>query len=458
MFSYSLVNGAYIWGTDQDVLDTTDMNVWFHIPGGIKASHYDILDTSYNVKSGEYLIWVGNLMPFSGKKLHSEGNYFRDDEYGQFDAEYDVDNYFSKGGYLIAEIYKEVDEGYDEDTGYWSTFKIESYVFVTSSNYLRPFNFGIYFLVYWFPILLLMILFYVVYENLRWKSRIITKGYREIIVERNLPSSFKFGIPSAYSEMIPSYLVRARSHEKRIVSAHTDGKVEGIGFIEPNGTVGTFYGHHVWDMVKYTKVKYAFTEKGNLKDFQTIEKYDIFEIKNLQKRDLSFDTTHIKPIEEEHLDAIMRMIANEDSGKKSKKYAEWVAKSYKDDIAVEATAIRTETWISSIISDLFKNNYPKPESIANEIILGVGFTTPGGETGWLYGLYVHPAFRNHGIGRMLVLARLSALKEIGCNQAITEIAEWNSPAKNIYDEYNAQKIGTLFLLGKKMPKVKVKRY
>ena len=59
---------------------------------------------------------------------------------------------------------------------------------------------------------------------------------------------------------------------------------------------------------------------------------------------------------------------------------------------------------------------------------------------------------------MLVLARLSALKGIGCNRAITEIAEWNSPAKNIYDEYNAQKIGTLFLLGKKMPKVKVKRY
>ena len=59
---------------------------------------------------------------------------------------------------------------------------------------------------------------------------------------------------------------------------------------------------------------------------------------------------------------------------------------------------------------------------------------------------------------MLVLARLSALKEMGCTRAITEIAEWNSPAKNIYDDYNAQIIGKIYLLGKKMPKVKVRRY
>ena len=154
----------------------------------------------------------------------------------------------------------------------------------------------------------------------------------------------------------------------------------------------------------------------------------------------------------------MKMIANEDSGKKSKRHAKWVIKSYEDDMAVGSTAIRTEPWIQSIMADLFQGNYPKPESVANEIILGVGFVTPGEEMGWLYGLYVHPAFRNHGIGRMLVLARLSALKEIGCTRAITEIAEWNSPAKNIYDDYNAQIIGRITLLGKKMPKVKVRRY
>jgi GNAT superfamily N-acetyltransferase len=435
------------------------MNVWFHIPGGIKASQYDILDTTYNVLSGEHLIWAGNLMPFSGRKLHSEGTYFRDDIYGEFDADYKVDNFFTQQGYLIGEIYTEVDDGHDRDTGYWSKFKINSYVFITSSSYLRPFNFGIYFLAYWSPILFFMLLFYVIYENLRWKSRIIPKGYTEIIVERNLPQFEKFHIQSAYSDMISSYLVRARAHKKRIVSAHKDGIVEGIGFIEPNGKTGTFYGSHIYDMVKYTKVKYAFTEGGRgLTGFRTIEKYNIFEINNLQQIDLSFDTAHIKPVKEEHLDAIMKMIANEDSGKKSKRYAKWVIKSQEDDIAFGAIALKTESWLKNIMSELTRSNYPKPELIANEIILGVGFVTPGEETGWLYGLYVHPAFRNHGIGRMLVLARLSALKELGCTRAITEIAEWNSPAKNIYDDYNAQIKGSIYLLGKKMPKVKVRRY
>ncbi|MFX1478295.1 MAG: GNAT family N-acetyltransferase [Promethearchaeota archaeon] len=458
IFSYSLIDGSYIWGTDQDVLDTTGMNVWFHIPGGIQASQYDLLDTSYNVRSGEHLIWVGHLMPFNGKKLHSEGTYFRDDQYGQFDVNYKVNNFFTKDGYLIGEIYKESDAGYDKETGLWSEFKLISYVFISSSSYLRPFNFGIYFLAYWFPILFFMILFYVVYENLRWKSRIIMRGNTEVIIERNLPKFVQFDIESAYSGMIPSYLVRARSHGKRIVSAHVNGKIEGIGFIEPNGKVGTFYGRYISNLVDYTKVKYAFTEIGNLRGFRTIETYNILEITDIQQRDFSFDTAHIKPVEERHLDAIMKMIANEDQGKKSQKYAKWVIKSYEDDIAVGATALRTESWIQPIMTDLFQSRYPKPEFVGNEIVLGVGFATPGEGIGWLYGLYVHPAFRNHGIGRMLVLSRLSVLKELGCARVITEIAEWNSPAIKIYDDYNARMIGKINLLGKKMPKVKVRRY
>ena len=152
------------------------------------------------------------------------------------------------------------------------------------------------------------------------------------------------------------------------------------------------------------------------------------------------------------------MIANEDSGKKSKKYAKWVIKSSQDDIAVVATASINEEWVQSLISELRRRNYPKPEMYMDKIILGAGFLTPGETQGWLYGLYVHPAFRNHGIGRMIVLARLSALQELGLTTALTEIAEWNSPAKNIYNDFDAELIGKIYILGKKMPKVKVRRY
>ena len=52
IFSYSLIDGAYIWGTDQDVLDTTGLNVWFHIPGGIQSTNYFLLDISFEVLEG----------------------------------------------------------------------------------------------------------------------------------------------------------------------------------------------------------------------------------------------------------------------------------------------------------------------------------------------------------------------------------------------------------------------
>ncbi|NVM19151.1 MAG: GNAT family N-acetyltransferase [Candidatus Lokiarchaeota archaeon] len=459
LFTYSLINGSYLSGDDQDY-DATGLNVWFHIPNGVTASSYEILDTYYDVL-GDGVIWVGHLMPFIGKQLHSEGIYNRNDTYGQFDVEFNTDNYFSPEGYLIGEVYTEHDEGYDQETGLWSVFDLNSVLFVTSSSYLRPFCFGYYFLAYWFPLLFFLVLFYVIYEKLRWRPRVISRGSweKDIIIRRTSPSNTEISsFSSAYLDLIPTYMTRARSQGKQVIYAHNQKEILGIGFIEPKGKMGTFYGKFTKELVKFANVKFAFTEMRQLPNFRSIETYDVFQIDNLQQRDFNFDTDHIKATIEPYLNSIMRMIANEDSGKKSEKYAKWVLNSFRDDIAVAATATKQEDWINRIMSELFRHNYPKPEIRGNEILLGVGFATPGLGTGWLYGLYVHPAFRNHGIGRMLVLARLSALKEMGCNTAITEIAEWNSPAKNIYDDFRAERIGKMNLLGKKMPKVKVRRY
>jgi len=458
MFTYSLINGSYLSGDDQDY-NATGMNVWFHIPDGVTASSYEILDTYYEV-IGDVVIWVRHLMPFKGIQLHSEGMYNRNDTYGQFEAVFNTNNYFSPEGYVIREFYHEHDEGYDRDTALWSVFDLDSVLYVTSSSYTLPFCFGYYFLAYWFPLLFLFVLFYVVYEKIRWRPRVIPKlsQERNVIIQRTAPTSSNLSITSVYSDMISTYLARARSQGKMVVYAHNQNKIIGIGFIETKRNFGSFFGQYIRELVKFAKVKFVFTEMRQLPNYRNIETYDIFQIENLQQRDFNFDTDHIKAAEESHLGAIMRMIANEDSGIKREKYANWVINSFKDDIAIAATAIKQENWISKIMSELFRWNYPKPEIANNKIILGVGFATPGIGTGWLYGLYVHPAFRNQGIGRMLVLARLSALKAMGCGTAITEIAEWNSPAKSIYDDFRAQKVGKINLFGKKLPKVKVRRY
>ncbi|MFX0059051.1 MAG: GNAT family N-acetyltransferase [Candidatus Hodarchaeota archaeon] len=457
-FSYSLTDGSYLSGTDQDY-DTSGMNVWFHIPQGLSASQYSLLNSSY-IKLGSGIIWVGHLMPFTGIKLHDSGEYFRDDIYGEFDATYTVDNYFTQKGHLIGEIYNEHDVGYDFETGYYSEFLISSYVFITSASYLRPFNFAIYFMAYWFHILFFLVLFYVVYEHYRWKPIILAKTppSETIIIEKKLPRNLEFNIKSAYSVLIPTFLVRGRSYGKLIVTAHTQEEIKGIGFIERNGKVGTFYGTYAEVMIQYAKVKYAFTEINRVSGFKLIEKYDVFQIENLQYIDLNYDASLIKPVTNQDLPELIRMIAYEDYGKAKKKYAKWVLKAVENDIALIATASPRENWTRDIMSDIHKRRYPKPQILLSDIIIGMGFATPGKNTGWLYGLYVHPAFRNQGIGSTLVKARLSALKEMGCDKAITEIAEWNGPAKKIYNEFDAQIIGDINLLGKRMPKVRVRRF
>ena len=455
IFTYSLLDGSYLTGTDQ-AYSTIGTNVWFHIPGGITKTTYPLLNDIYTLV-GDNIIWVGNLMPFTAKRLVASGEFSRNDAYGQFQAKYSTEEFFTPDGFLIGEMYHETDEGYSE--GYSSEFRVDSYIFVTSASYLRPFNVGIYLLAYWSPILLFIIIFYVIYEQYRWKPRVIKTGKDEkgVIIERDFPEGIDLFLTSPYSDLISAYITRAKAQGKPIISAHDQEKLKGIGFIEPDGKIGTFFGKYSTNMIEYANVNYAFVEIADVLGFKTIEQYDVLKVENLQQNFFNFDAGLIKPASEEDLVPIMKLIANEDYGKPNKRYAKWVENSMKSDMVVVATASLEERWIKEIMSDIQKRKYPKPEVYSNKVLLGVGFVTPAEKTGWLYGLYVHPAFRNQGLGRSLVNTRLSILKELGCSHAITEIAEWNSPAKGIYDDLSPQSIGKVFLIGKKMLKVKVRR-
>ena len=437
-FTYSLIDGHYIDGTDMDY-NTSGMNVWFQIPGGIHGDSFSILKESF-VPVGEGVIWLGHLMPFNGKKLTASAEYYRDE------------------GYLIGEVYHEQVEGTSE--GYWSTFNYDSYVYITSASYLRAFNGWLYVLTYWFPLLFFAIIFYVVYEHYRWKPNIIVKEEREknIIIERKLPRNLIFSISSLYADLIPSYIARAEAQNKMIISVHNQEKLKGIGFIEPNGKVGSFFGKYTANIIDYSKVKYGFAEVSRVIGFKTIEKYDVFKIENLGGIDFGYDARLIQPATKVDSQAIMKLIANEDVGKPNTKYAKWVKDALKTDIVLIAVASPNDEWIKDTMKDIYQRHYPKPEIYSNKILLGVGFATPGKTSGWLYGLYVHPAFRNKGIGLALASARLATLKELGCDTAITEIAEWNGPAKRIYHGLKAEEIGKATLFGKKMPKVKVRRF
>jgi ribosomal protein S18 acetylase RimI-like enzyme len=179
---------------------------------------------------------------------------------------------------------------------------------------------------------------------------------------------------------------------------------------------------------------------------------------NSKFKQLDYDAQFIRPATEPYFPAIMHLISQEDYGQSDPRYAKWVALAAKTDIILVAAAPPDHPFVKEILGTITDRKFPPPDVVGGEIIMGVGFATPGDNYGWMYGLYVHPAFRNSGVGKSIVMARLAALRQMGIDNAITEIAEWNTPANKIYEKLHAEKTGKISLIGSSQPKVRVRRH
>jgi ribosomal protein S18 acetylase RimI-like enzyme len=181
-------------------------------------------------------------------------------------------------------------------------------------------------------------------------------------------------------------------------------------------------------------------------------------IQNLQERTFEYDAFLVKPLSDFYLPAVVDLIANEDYGKAKANMLNWVHYAMRSEIAFVAVGKMSELWVKDVLTAVEEKNFPPPEAVGEDVVMGVGFAILSQKVGWLYGLYVHPAFRNMGIGKVLALARISALKELGASEIITEVAEWNGPAKKIYEKFDAQAVGKIYLYGKKKPTVRIRRH
>jgi ribosomal protein S18 acetylase RimI-like enzyme len=92
-----------------------------------------------------------------------------------------------------------------------------------------------------------------------------------------------------------------------------------------------------------------------------------------------------------------------------------------------------------------------PEEIAyvavvEGAVVGFGFATQIGAEGRTHMLTVHPDHRNEGIGTELVRARLKALKDLGCERVVTEIAETNVGSLHINEKLGFVREATMVAL------------
>lgn len=458
IFKFSLVDGRYIGNaTDQDVY-SPNMGVWFYIPNIESVNTQKILTADYQ-KSNTGVIWVRSLSPQMGIKFTSIGTVHRNNEYGDMDVTYKSEYFFTDEGYLLGEIYSESNTGLSG--GYHSTFDVSSKVFVTSSNYGRTMNWFYYFLAYWLPIICVYG-YSIALKNYNVRRKKFIKYGNAVVefqsdVDLDLLKPENMDFSSFYRDLIPAFVWRTYRQGGKVFSITDDNKLKGLALIDSGGKVGTLFGKYQHLMVNQTRVAYYFSETTRKASYSIIDRYDILKISDLPSKSFDYDAFIIKPLEEKYFLAVVDLISKEDYGKSQPEVLKWVDQAISNEIAYVAVGKMDDPWVKEILNALETKKFPPPEAVGDEVIMGVGFAVFYQETGWLYGLYVHPAFRNSGIGRNLALARLSALKEMGVKEALTEIAEWNGPAKKIYAKFDAKILGKIHLIGKKKPVVRIKR-
>ncbi len=451
-FTYSRETLEYLTGHDQD-FNATTMQVWFYTfvaENDSPSDTYWLLDQEYQF-SGVGTYWTG-LVPFKGTKIVSSGEFNRNDAYGTFRAYSTSEMIFNKDGWILGENYKETDKG----TGAWSDSEFEksSTIRIFAASYEIPIDYISVLLVFWLPFVGFLVVIFPIYNVIRWKPRLVQTQKGPMTIMQGIQNK-PIELSSNYIKLIPEYLHRAVVFNEKIVSAVLNDKVVGIGILDKEGHVGSFFGSGINELIKYANPYVFFTEFKNER-FSTIEEYKIFKCDNLTGLDLSYDTQMISPLRAEYINPIKKIISIEDVGNDDIKNAKWVDKSRISDLIYVAKVPVSAPWVQEILASPTVKKYSRPDIINGEVIIGCAFCTPSEKMGWLYGLYVHPAFRNRGIGRHLVNARLSALRDLGY-EAITEMATWNAPVQKIYSKLNFQLVGAMFLQGKKPPKIKINR-
>ena len=154
---------------------------------------------------------------------------------------------------------------------------------------------------------------------------------------------------------------------------------------------------------------------------------DAYQILNLKlEQNFSFDTTLIREMKEHDLPTVIA-ISNDVNGIKSNDFIKGQLKA--GDIGIVA--------------------------VMGSRIIGFAFASISENYGRLHSLTVISQFRNQGIGKQLMKARLKILFELGITDVVTEIANWNLASLQIAYSHGFVKTGELYIeTDRTQPRVK----
>lgn len=456
--TFSLADRRYTSAqTDNDELDKfapSNYSVWFWIPLDVRVGdRFRILEDNFEVVSLASTVWVG-AVPVVAVQLFGSGYGDRSDAYGEYQTSWHEYYYFDRAtGWLVADRYTEYDTG--NYRGDWASFTWTENIDVTRTSYPIPVDYGALLVVAIEIAAVVAVLAAVAYAA-RWASRlVIVWGYGAVRIRRlrNIGSlkapargtgapddPFFAGqaadITAHFAEFRADIVRKALAAGDRVATASTGLGLVGMALYSRDGRIGTVFASDTGiteALRKFVGAKDFFTEWRHLVPATAVadaremgvsisekEAYNLLDTYEILKLDQiapsAYDTTLVSRMTEGDL-------------------ADVVA------ISERVYKIPSKRWIRS----LYSTDDVGFVARADGKIVGFGFASFVNGAGRLHGATVLPDYRNRGIGRELLRARLNALYALGADYIIMEVARWNLASMALAAAHGFRPDGALFV-------------
>jgi L-amino acid N-acyltransferase YncA len=450
--SFSLADRRYTSAvTDLDDLDgqpPAAHAVWFWIPTGLPlGAPVDILDQTLIVTSTRAVVWQG-LTPHEAIEVRGSGTGVRNDAYGTFDTSWTDTFYFDIAtGMFVAERYVEQNNGFWQ--GERASFVLTLNVDVTGTSYPIPVSTGG---VAWLLVQLAVLVGILAGLTVAWRNRprmlwsasipgVTVRRLKR--VEKLLPVAPVSGtfsqsqlasdpelpnyVSQRFGPFIEDFARKGLLAGDRVSVARVPRGLVGIALYNKDADIGTV-------LCSATDVAEALRRHVRAKDFFSEWRHQVPSGQGRPAGDAYniFDTYHILraaelPDTEYDTDLVSRM-KPQDLDEVSA-----VAKSvYKAD---------SKEWLAA---QLASGDVGFVARLDGKVV-GFAFATFANGAGRIHTLTVAPGYRNRGVGRELMRARLFALKAMGARDVITEIAQWNLSSLQLAQSHGFVKVADMYV-------------
>ncbi len=433
-----------------DAVNGSNLLTWFLVPANLQLGQtVKILDHTFTVTNEKVTVW-SNGLPRLGLELKYSGPsiiYNYDDANWTCPTSTDIYYVDRDSGFVFAERLEETTSSKTHKSYSSTSFIWKAEYDVTASSFdiemdgvaLAGLILGIT-----AAIVLPAIGIGALYHYKRWRPR--TDSFRnlgqiKISLVKHL-ESFPQHLTNRATDQFAAFLVdfagKTLLAGGRVAVAADMGKNEllGVAYYNKEEGVGSIYckNTEITDALRqYVKCKDFFSEirheipadllenmrkfdNPNIKPqaFNLFETYQVLKLAPIQHVD--YDTNFISYMQEKDLSDVSK-VAKEVYGRGGKRTFRALLES--GDIGFVAR-IKGQ-------------------------IAGFAFASFVNQIGRNHTLSVLPKFRNQGIGRELARARLTTLANLGAQEVITEIADWNLPSLQVSSSLGFKKVGVMFV-------------